>query len=220
MVYEKFFAMLCQSDPKSGLLKRCGMVIVDELSMLEVDQRGPKLEIAISKAMGVNEPPRIVCLATTDCDTRVVRDWLRASGQGRDAILIEEKARPVSLDEYLVLSNGMYQMRHIPGEDEEDKSEEGRSEPVAGTLAVAIQSDTKNNEYERRMAVLRAILQRLYPPVGRDTPAAERPKTLIFVPSQRGTREIAKAVAKMAEEGSICLDRANSARKGGPDRVP
>ena len=58
------------------------------------------------------------------------------------------------------------------------------------------------------MAVLRAILQRLYPPVGRDTPAAERPKTLIFVPSQRGTREIAKAVAKMAEEGSICLDPA------------
>src|SRR5699024_1988392 len=33
MVYEKFFAMMCQPNPQEGLLKNCNMIVVDELSM-------------------------------------------------------------------------------------------------------------------------------------------------------------------------------------------
>ena len=48
LVYEKLFAMLCQNDCR--ILQGCGLIVVDELSMLSKDERGPKLEIALEKA--------------------------------------------------------------------------------------------------------------------------------------------------------------------------
>ena len=41
LVYEKLFAMLCQNNCR--ILQDCGLIVVDELSMLSKDERGPKL---------------------------------------------------------------------------------------------------------------------------------------------------------------------------------
>ena len=67
MVYEKLFAMLCQEE--CHILDDCGLIIVDELSMLSANERGPKLEIALEKARQQSQPPRIICLTTLDCKT-------------------------------------------------------------------------------------------------------------------------------------------------------
>lgn len=200
MVYEKFFAMMCQPNPQEGLLKNCKMIVVDELSMLQVNERGPKLEIAISKAMELRDPPRIVCLATTDCDTKIVEKWL--SPKGREAaVSIIEPTRPVSLKEYLVMEDGSYQMRFLPGEKPEQVCSDKE-----GKLPVPLNPGER--ETERRMTILRTILQRLYPPISQQSPpsAAERPKTLIFVPSQSGTKRVASEISKMVTSGILCLD--------------
>lgn len=199
MVYEKFFAMMCQPNPLEGLLKRCKMIVVDELSMLQVNERGPKLEIAISKAMEGSDPPRIVCLATTDCDTKTVEKWLSPKGKA-GAVTISEASRPVSLDEYLVMEDGSFRMRHIPGEQQEAEVADRE-----GRFPVPLHPEEK--EFARRMTVLRTILQRLYPPDSPQNPAPqERPKTLIFVPSQYRTRSVADEISKMAASGVLCLD--------------
>lgn len=199
MVYEKFFAMLCQSEAREGLMKHCGLAIVDELSMLGDRDRGPKLEIAVSKAMELPNPPRLVCLATTECDTSKVEQWLSIGGER--AWNIRENSRPVGLDEYVVRDNGRYRMKHLPGEGE-DFHQGSR----AGTMPVTLLRDREVKE--RRNAVLKTILQKLYPPVDPENlaEAGPRPKTLIFVPSQGGTIQVAKMIKGMVDQNLLSLD--------------
>lgn len=199
MVYEKFFAMLCQSGAREGLMKHCGLVIVDELSMLGDRDRGPKLEISISKTMELPNPPRVVCLATTKCDTSKVEQWLSIGGE--KAWNIWDNSRPVGLDEYVVRDNGRYRMKHLPGEGEEPiKKDE------SGALSVTVLRD--DSIWKRRNAVLKAILQKLYPPVDPDnlSQAGPRPKTLIFVPSQGGTIQVARMIKEMVDQNLLSLD--------------
>lgn len=182
MIYEKFFAMLCQPDCK--LLDRCQLIVVDELSMLQVEQRGPKLEIAIENALGRTNPPRVVCLATVDCDVGYVKKWLSTPyGEDGEAECILDLTRPVPLKEYLVKRDGSYSMYRT--DDPEGTIEKSN-------LAVAI---TDGRDCERREALLKAILQNIYPSAPDDKPSNELPKTLVFVPTQNMTRQIARKIA-------------------------
>lgn len=200
MVYEKFFAMMCQPSPREGLLKNCKMIVVDELSMLQVNERGPKLEIAISKAMEGSDSPRIVCLATTDCDTKYVEKWLAPKGN-LGTVNISESSRPVSLNEYLVMEDGSFRMRHIPGEQPESEIPDDKE----GCFPVPLHPEER--EFSRRMAVLRTILQKLYPSdSSQNSSEKKRPKTLVFVPSQSGTRFVANEISKMVASGVLCLN--------------
>src|SRR5699024_9618873 len=124
-------------------------------------------------------------LATTECDTSKVEQWLSIGGER--AWNIRENSRPVGLDEYVVRDNGRYRMKHLPGEGE-DFHQGSR----AGTMPVTLLRDREVKE--RRNAVLKTILQKLYPPVDPENlaEAGPRPKTLIFVPSQGGTIQVAK----------------------------
>lgn len=193
MVYEKLFAMLCR--PGCSILDDCGLIVVDELSMLEVEARGPKLEIAIQKAKSVKNPPRILCLATTDCDPRYIRKWLSTNGTDdygdpvlSPAATIIETSRPVGLNEYIVYKDGGYQMRGIPGEQE---SSADRT-VTKGKFPVSYNPHLKESEQKKNM--LRAVLNHLYNPS-----AAVKPKTLVFVPSQNGVRQIAEYIADKLE---------------------
>lgn len=189
MVYEKFFAMLCQPD--CHLMDRCQLIVVDELSMLQVNDRGPRLEIAINKAMDRPNPPRIVCLATVDCNTENVRRWL-SNGKRGEAVNLSEGSRPVSLNEYLVQEDGTYSMYHVSGGEANDKEDD--RQPDRGQLPVTQLPD--GSDWDKRTAVLRAVLKKLYPGA---EPQKERnlPKTLVFVPTQNGVRKIARFIAGM-----------------------
>lgn len=184
MIYEKFFAMLCQPDCK--LLDRCQLIVVDELSMLQVKQRGPKLEIAIENALGRADPPRIVCLATVDCDVSCVNKWLYTPQNPADLhnMLqpIKSEKRPVPLYEYLVRWDGSYSMYCTEDPD-------GR--PEKGKLEVAIGGE---KPLEIRKKLLKAILQRLYPDTPKNGDDTMLPKTLVFVPTQNLTRQIAREI--------------------------
>ncbi|MBQ8610591.1 MAG: DEAD/DEAH box helicase [Oscillospiraceae bacterium] len=187
MVYEKLFAMLCQ--PNCKILDDCGLIVVDELSMLEVEARGPKLEIALEKAKSAANPARILCLATTDCDPRYIGKWLSVSVPDENgdlekinAQVICETSRPVGLNEYVVKKDGSYRMRTVPGENETLSPQE----TVQGKFPVA----AAQRDEEQRRNMLTAVLNHLYA-----APSPVKPKTLVFVPSQNGVRRIAEFIA-------------------------
>ena len=84
IVYEKFFAMLSQSQSKGNgenipMLNECPLLVVDELQMLNSRDRGPKLEIAIQKVLENNKrsdsdlKTRIMCLTTCDCKVELIK---------------------------------------------------------------------------------------------------------------------------------------------------
>lgn len=189
LVYEKLFSMLCQQDCR--ILQDCGLIVVDELSMLSKDERGPKLEIALEKAKTSHSAPRILCLTTTDNKVDRIREWLsiahdagemRGAGvQHPEAVaVISSPERPVGLDEYIVTYDGRYKLRRIPGENDSFSEEDDGTE---GTFSVP--DNTAADSSSRRMALLVEILRNIY----REKPDA---KTLIFVPSQSGVASIAK----------------------------
>ena len=64
IVYEKFFAMLTEDNIKGKMMSECGLIIIDELQMLSVNQRGPKLEFAIAKILEKRPDIRIIGLTT------------------------------------------------------------------------------------------------------------------------------------------------------------
>ena len=71
IVYEKYYAMLSQNG--GAILDACRLLVVDELSMLSKEERGPKLEMALEITRIKNPQTRIMCLATSDCKTDKIR---------------------------------------------------------------------------------------------------------------------------------------------------
>lgn len=183
IVYEKFFAMLSQQNSK--ILNRCSLIVVDELSMLSKDERGPKLEMALEIARALKPEVRIMCLATCDCQTNLIANWLDADENS----IIKSTMRPVGLKEYIVLPDGQYKFRHIPGENETD-SEEIRQEegqiPVQGYRA-------EMREYERKKQLLLAVIKKVYA-------ENQNAKVLVFVARQRDTSSIAEYLAQELKE--------------------
>ena len=109
MVYEKFLAL--RADPNNSILKKCSLVIIDEMQML-IDTRGAKLEAAIVDIKRENQVKnkniRILGLTTTFCDMHRVSEWLD------NAEILTDDERPVSFKEYVISPSGKYKVRYTP----------------------------------------------------------------------------------------------------------
>lgn len=92
IVYEKFFALLAQDNQ---FIRDCGLIVVDELQMMNDVSRGPKLEIALTKVSDLNPACKILGLTTTQCDISRIKTWL-----GAEQII--NYSRPKILREYVV----------------------------------------------------------------------------------------------------------------------
>lgn len=184
LVYEKLFAMLCQNNCR--ILQDCGLIVVDELSMLSKDERGPKLEIALEKAKASAVPPRILCLTTIDNKVDRIREWLgvtHGENAGDTVAVISDPVRPVGLDEYIVTYDGKYMMRHIPGEKEESNRE------TSETGDFRLPDNKEPQSGVQRMNLLVKILESLHK-------EKKNMKTLVFVPSQSGAATLAETLVK------------------------
>lgn len=207
LVYEKLFAMLCQ--PNCQILENCGLIVVDELTMMGMEARGPKLEVALEIAMQrLQTELRVVCLTTINCSVEYIQKWLNHTlphelpGQDDDleedygggaepddngVEVIEGLTRPVGLEENIItLDDGMRYTKHTPGEnDEEDVlvSEENKPERFMEL--------GKIHPRARQNRVVRQLLQNLA-----EENNGKVPRTLLFVPSQSGARREAKRLRK------------------------
>lgn len=182
IVYEKFFAMLSQGNQQ--IMKNCGLLVVDEMAMLAKEQRGPKLELAVEIVRRNHLDTRILCLATSDCNTDKVCQWLNIDNEHR----IFSAARPVALQEHLVLLNGEGQYRNIPADSEDVEGKD--------TLSVGEKELIKVPGYQRewkaddkKLKLLKVIIEQL---LGMDSMS----RILIFVSSQAEAAKIASFLAE------------------------
>jgi len=86
-IYEKFNRLLTINP---DLLRRIGLVVVDELQMLSDPDRGMELELALGKLMSAPYKPRVVALSAVLEDQPDLTEWLGCR-------VIGETVRPVDL---------------------------------------------------------------------------------------------------------------------------
>lgn len=187
IVYEKFFAMLSQNGCR--ILDHCRLVVVDELSMLTKEERGPKLEIALEMVRSINKTTRIMCLSTIDCQVTKIQEWLSSESDSGTvkASLIASPKRPVGLVESIVLLDGSCWTRRIPGERESEAPvmEEGAcmEEPTRVIPVPGYREDL--DEREKRKQLLKAVVTEVF----QENSDA---KILIFVPGRDDTSSVAR----------------------------
>ncbi|KAL1970531.1 hypothetical protein VTN77DRAFT_4175 [Rasamsonia byssochlamydoides] len=78
-----------------------GIVVVDEIHMLDDDSRGYLLELMISKLLLLQQDIQIVGMSATLSNTELLAKWLRAN-------YYVSNHRPVPVEEYLVYENAIY----------------------------------------------------------------------------------------------------------------
>jgi len=122
LVYEKLQSLLVT---RPSLLEEIGVVILDELQMLSDEERGPAMEILLTKILQARIRPQILGLSAVLGQGEGLARWLSAD------LLIEEK-RPVELRkgvfcrgifsyrEHNSRQEGEETWRTIPGEKEKD----------------------------------------------------------------------------------------------------
>lgn len=183
IVYEKFFALLAQYSMNS-FIKNCGLIVVDELQMMNDEDRGPKLEISLTKVMNINPHCKIMGLTTTQCDVTQISEWL-------DAKLIINHSRPKALEEYVVWPDSAndcfryyMQTELADGTKSDDMKHEGNGVRLElKGQHINIHESEKN--IERRMAppLISHILQ--------ENPSA---KILVFINFRKETDELAAEI--------------------------
>lgn len=175
IVYEKFFAMLSQGN--TAIMKDCGLLIVDELSMISSEQRGSKLEMAIEIVRQKYLNTRIMCLATCDCSTKRVCEWLNIKNP------IISTARPVALEEHILELNGNGAYRIIPADYEYAHGDEGPERHEEKIDIPNYKSDWRTSEKERQL--LLSVISQIY----KNTPDS---RVLVFVATQSKAAAIAE----------------------------
>ncbi len=99
-IYEKFNRLLTVN---LDILQQVGLIIVDELQMLGDPERGPELEMALTKIISSGYHPRIIALSAVIDDESQLAEWL-------DCRVIKEATRPVDLLQGVV-SGGYFHFR-------------------------------------------------------------------------------------------------------------
>jgi len=111
IVYEKLHSLLV-GNPK--LINDIGLVLVDELQYLTDEERGPVLEILLTRILLNPKQPQLVGLSAVLGKSEVLSQWLRAK-------MIREEKRPVELRQG-VFFDGKFHYREfnsgIVGEEE------------------------------------------------------------------------------------------------------
>lgn len=191
IVYEKYYAMLSQNG--GAILDACRLLVVDELSMLSKEERGPKLEMALEITRIKNPQTRIMCLATSDCKTNKIKEWL-----GKDTKQINSPLRPVGLDEYILTENGTGKHRYIPSEKEFDSidinAQKLRKSVISEDVKLEIPGYNEElRDREKREKFLLAVIRMIYQ---KNTNA----KTLIFAATKADTERYADFLSKQASD--------------------
>lgn len=181
VVYEKFFAMMAeQKDNK--FLEKCGLIVVDEMQLLGSQDRGAKLEYALTKVRN-NYPDsvRILGLTTVDCDTGYVSRWL-------DAGIIKNASRPVSLNERILSLSGLYWERRINESGEQDTA--GAGTHTEGRIVIEDEEKLKNQKIDvKRTALLCSLLKRINADDGGK-------KIIVFASSRERCKGVARNIAR------------------------
>ncbi|KAL8891996.1 MAG: hypothetical protein Q9215_000998 [Flavoplaca cf. flavocitrina] len=93
--------MLVNTAIEQCTIDDLGMVILDELHMIDDDNRGYLMELLASKVLSLERSVQIVGMSATLPNTQLLAKWLNAK-------FYESKFKPIAIDEYLVCENLIY----------------------------------------------------------------------------------------------------------------
>jgi len=133
VVFEKLQALLV-SRPQ--LMEAVGLVVVDEMQLITDEQRGPTLELLLTKLKLAGSKPRIVGLSAVLGKANLLADWLGAK-------LLVDTRRPMELRKG-VLCNGTFTYReHNSGaegtEEFVDTGNENREDQILDVTEQLVQ---------------------------------------------------------------------------------
>jgi helicase len=94
---EKFDSLIRHNR---DILENLGLVIADEIHLLNDDRRGPTLEILLSIFKTKYPRIRIIGLSATIGNSKEIAKWLRAD-------LVADEWRPVELQQHVLLDNNL-----------------------------------------------------------------------------------------------------------------
>lgn len=101
LTYEKMAGLIVAAP---DLLGSCGLVVVDEVQMMMDRQRGPRLELLLTKIRQLRPELQIVALSA-------VLDELNGFEQWLDCQVVRITERPIELREGIYIPSGEYQYR-------------------------------------------------------------------------------------------------------------
>ena len=120
VVYEKMQGLLV-SNP--ALPRHIGLVVADELQMIGDKERGPNLEILLTKLKLADSRPQIIGLSAVLGNSRILADWLGAE-------LCATRQRPVELRRGVLWNGAFRYIEHNGRRDGREKlvrAEDGAS---------------------------------------------------------------------------------------------
>jgi len=118
VVYEKLQSLLVA---RPSLLEEIGVMILDELQMLSDEERGPTIELLLTKLLRARVRPQLLGLSAVLGEGKALAQWLQAD------LFIEEK-RPIELRKG-IFCRGIFSYReHNSGKEGEETWEEIRGE--------------------------------------------------------------------------------------------
>ncbi len=86
---------------EAGWIRDLSVLVVDEIHLLNSVNRGPTLEMTITKLMRLNPTMQVLGLSATVANASELADWLRAD-------IVQSEWRPVSLKECVVCHGTVY----------------------------------------------------------------------------------------------------------------
>ena len=183
VVYEKFFALLAQYN-MSSFIKSCGLIVVDELQMMNDEDRGPKLEISLTKVMDINPHCKILGLTTTQCNVAQILSWL-------DAKPIINYSRPKALEEYVVWPDHTNDcFRYYMQTELEDGTKLGAKNHEGDGARLELK-DQRINVHESENNIERRMVPPLISHVLQENPSA---KILVFINFRNETKNLATEI--------------------------
>jgi len=114
LVYEKLQSLLVA---RPSLLEEIGVVILDELQMISDEERGPTIELLLTKLLRARVRPQLLGLSAVLGEGEALARWLQAD------LLVEEQ-RPVALRKG-IFCRGIFSYReHNSGKEGEERWKE------------------------------------------------------------------------------------------------
>lgn len=111
LVYEKLSQLLVRH---LHLLRNVALVVVDELQMLGDPERGPGLELSLTKLLGLVPRPQLLGLSAVLREAQNVAEWLEAD-------LLFQDERPVELYQGVLLDGRFHYKAYNTGEEGEER---------------------------------------------------------------------------------------------------
>jgi helicase len=98
LTYEKLSALLVANQ---AILDTCGSVIIDEVQILSDENRGPGLELLLTKIRGLSKTCQFLALSAVLGDLNKFDEWIGCR-------VVRENVRPVELRIGIVAPNGIF----------------------------------------------------------------------------------------------------------------